>query len=536
MERGGSARRGAGVLALVMTLLFVAFAGVFAQGSASRHLSGQAAAVLAGAQATETARACLDDAFRELARIAVTPADPLHGALLRRLVGRGAGSVDLTDLVQVNRSPALSWKRARHAELSTLGTVKVEAVRVAVEGLAPLTDGLEGKRAGARSPDERAGVVVLEATVGVELAGRATRRRVVEKRELRLAVLGPARPFDQVGLYVSDLAVLTDAAKANAQRAKLLSLLDGVVEKIKGAAAGFTPEVVAELEELEKGLPSAGQREERLPPLPTGPATLSGLAGAGRVTGPALDLAARLEEDVREVQVAQAALMAELNAGGGGQGVPAKLIAALTAFNRAAQRAWRYQRTFKVLPRGQAEHEQLLAPYEERLSAAWYADRTALAVPADGPLMSAWAAGERALMGIVKVTGDKPLVLTGERAGRAVLIVDAPEVELKDLAPAATGDLVTVIATRGRVRIAGDVRAYVIAADAAVVEMAANSRLTGGLALAGRPRAHQLAGLIVRAPEADAGLTLDSAVETRDHLVYGLAISPVPVSTEGERR
>jgi hypothetical protein len=128
----------------------------------------------------------------------------------------------------------------------------------------------------------------------------------------------------------------------------------------------------------------------------------------------------------------------------------------------------------------------------------------------------------------------QPVRLEGARAGRTVLVVDAPSVELANLTAARPGDLVTVVATRGRVRVAGRADAYVIADAQAVVEMGADAVLYGGLALRSGA-GHSLSGRVQWTPSTPTGRTAAEAL-VRAVSPYGLALSPVPLLTEGVRQ
>src|SRR5690606_11625351 len=112
-------------------------------------------------------------------------------------------------------------------------------------------------------------------------------------------------------------------------------------------------------------------------------------------------------------------------------------------YNRAATRIWEYQRLLKVWPASTKDYRTVFEYYGPRLSAAWYAPRAAMRLA--GALADDWAAGRRALTGVFELASTQPVRVEGARAGRTVLVVDAPSVELTNVSAARPGDLITVV-------------------------------------------------------------------------------------------
>lgn len=528
-------RRGT-ALVLVLALLGVVFAGVIAQHGAARYVSHQTSTGLAGAQALRTAHGLIDRAFAELAVIAATPAHPQYAELRRRLATAKDESVDLSDLVPAVKSDgALFWKRAKQAVQRPVGTVTTEPVKARAESFRRYPERLD--QPSVQVDDERTGLLALEARVSVTLAGQTTSRTLVERRELKLVVAGPPRPFDQTALVVEELSALTDPERANQQRALLLTILDDTIAKIQGVQAQLAPDVASTLAQIQAAAPRPDQRERLLPRLPVERAGVVGLSKKGSVTFAWLDLAARLEEDVKELETLHRRVLAAAGQVGadGGRELLERVTASLSVYNRASTRIWEYQRLLKVFPSSGPAYQQVFGVYGPRLSATWYADRAVLGLDPKHPLFVDWTAGRRELDGVFEVKSATDLRIEGPRAGRTVLCVDAPAVELSGLTRATPGDLCTVVITRGRVRLTGRVDAYVIVDASARIEMAPGCELTGGLALRAGA-GHQLAGKLTWSPTVPTGLTTPIALAMPGRGPYGLAFSPVPLYTDGSRQ
>lgn len=528
----GTQRTGVTALVLVITLLGFAFAGAAAQFGAARHLSSQTASGLAGAQALRTAQNLLDGAADALARAAGDPAHPHFAELRRRLVTAKVARVDLSDLVPAGPvTGALSWKRAHHPAAQPVGTVTAEPVRATALDVRPLPEKIDGTGA---VEDERTGWIELVAHVNVTLAGATVTRTLTERREFKLVVAGPPRPFDQTALVLEDLAAVTDAEKANRERTKLLAMLDDTIAKVQSVSASLEPHVAKELADIQKSAPRPDQRDRLMPKLPAGRAGAVGLSQAGGVGLAWLDLGSRLEEDVRELSALHTAMVsaADRAAQDGGKELLERVIASLSVYNRASTRIWEYQRILKIWPASSQDYKTVFEYYGPRLSAAWYAPRAVASL--DGELMAAWTSGRRALQGVFELRSAQPVRLEGARAGRTVLVVDAPSVELANLTAARPGDLITVVVTRGRVRVTGRADAYLIADAQVAVEMSADAVLHGGLALRSSG-GHALRGRVQWTPGTPTGRTAAEAL-ARAVSPYALALSPVPLLTEGVRQ
>ena len=150
-------------------------------------------------------------------------------------------------------------------------------------------------------------------------------------------------------------------------------------------------------------------------------------------------------------------------------------------------------------------------------------------------LFTDWRAGRRSLSGVFRVRSAAPLKLSGALSGRAVLVVEAPEIVLENIgAPDTEHDLITVVTAGGQVRVRGEVHAALIAEGKAEVEMEPGCRMQGSLLLA--EGAARLSGQLAPDWNTAAGKTIGEALNAPGRGVYAVGISPAPLWRKGERQ
>jgi hypothetical protein len=547
------ARRTGIVLPIAATLLAVAGIVVMALSQQGQRAHQEALRVVAGRNATEACRAARHAAHARLVTAAVDGARAEHRELCRRLVC-AASAADLTDLVgRIDPASPLSWKRSPAAGATGVGRVTLERVACRAISLA--------RRDGC--PDEMTGLLEIEARVTVQLDHVEVRRALTEVRELSIVLAGPPRPFDQVGLYAGDLARVTDAAAANRLRGALLEEARGVersIERLRGHTAGAEEDTVARLlsgcssrvarasastgtDAPEaaplSGFPGHGDPAVDFPELPEGPASLVGLADTrGFLDLSGLDLARVLAERLAGIRTAHRELDRAIDDASGGRASDAvtRAVDVTARVNQALLRIWEYQNVFRVIPHDSEAHATEIAAYAPRLAPEWFAERSLGTLAPGGDAMQRWTRGEAALLGVFHIESAAAVRLSGALPGRALLVVDAPAVDLADIPPPRhPGDLLTIVTDRARVRVRGNVHAAVIASGDARVELAPDAHLTGGLAIEGRGAPLALSGRLRRSPAAAAGHDLASSLSANGRGPHVLSLAPFPLWTEGGR-
>jgi len=523
---------------IVLTLLAVAGVMLVSQSVMTRGLHHQAVATLAGANALATVQWALRDAFAQVCRAASDPNDRSFAGLRRQLVQSKTPTTDLSSLLSIDpKRSALQWTRERSSAKRPIGEMTLESVRCTVEQLVPVPDTLTGST-DRGSPDEKTGLVRFQSRAAVRLAGRTVRRELSEYREIKVVLAGPPRPFDGVGLYLRDLQKVTDPVKANLLRDKILAALDQTKSELSSLKKALLPDVQKEMESIYNGLPKDSNRERMVPRLPEGPAVLVGLSFRGSLDFSALDLAARLQDDFAllssvRVPFQQAVRAAEND---GGRQLLKETIELIKAFNRALMRLWIYQREFRLVARDGLEFAKRIGPYEERLTPVWFVDRTLADLDPSGPLYSDWLAGRRALSGVFRVRSSGPMTLSGCLFGRAVLVVDTPELTLKDLdLPRDQEDLLTIVCCKGTVKLSGTVRVQLIVSGEARVEPSEGSQLTGSLLFSGERLSLTKSSKLVRDATGFSGASLEQSLSKSGRGAYAVGISPVPLWVRGDR-
>lgn len=502
-------RRGVATLALVLVLLGAAGIALMARRALAGSWQGQVALLAAGEHADAALRATFAQVAARLQSAAGDPADPAYRPLRARVLSAGQRPVEVTDLAQIGAPrPALFLRAAPGAPERPLGQLADLAWVARLERVEPLATGLG---------DERVGWLRLWGRADVVSGGHHVTRERTEWRELKLVLAGPPRPFDQVGLYVEELERVTDLARARSLRAQVLDELATFRTRLARARAVATGDALARLVALLESFPEPGAAEARVPLLPGGACAIT--ASARRVDLSCLDLARHLASDLERVRAARARLEAA-----GVPGLEEAAYAEAAALNHALLRLWSFSRELRPWDRSQSAFAQVIEPCRPRLAPAWFEERLTAELRPDGALFRDWSAGTRALHGAFRVRSERPLSLSGPRAGRAVLVVDAPALDLRDLGPDADGQLLTIVAARGDVHVSGTVRACLLLSGDATLRVDADAVLEGTLALGAGARL-VAAGALVRSGEASAGDTVADGLARAGHGPWALALS-----------
>jgi hypothetical protein len=554
IKKGLKLRSGQMALGIVLFILTLAFLGLWTRQGVALQSQVDAARFLAGQSAMLSGRRATAGMVKGLLPALVDPKNPAFLTVRKRLIQSTASTVDLTDLGAVpkdlesifwrpvagSKRPSLGQKENPKSDepLRQLGTVTLHEARMKVEDLHLI--GLDPRQPTRDPadlvPDERVGLLKTEVSVSTKVGGHVVRRKLTECRELKLVLSGPPRPFDQMGLYLGDLATITDPKEANALRDRVFEVLDDMdreLTRLTAAERNFGASL-SRLARIQNGLPGRGNRAEAVPRLPEEPAVLYGLSDAEEPFSLAsLDLAADLKRDLASITSARSAFSQEVRRQKDATEAATRLARFL---NQAVMRIWQYHQTFRILPRGQEEFANRLAPYEAHATSTWYDRRVLMDLTEDSPTFQDWLSGKRELTGVFRLKSAKPLRLTGSLRGRAVLVIDAPDLSLSDVAQLPGNSLVTLVVNRGTLRLSGAVHAALLVGADARLSLSKDANLTGSL-IVPRPRARtEWVGTLMPSSAVPGAESVNAALALPGRGAYALAISPNPLWVEGDRQ
>lgn len=466
-------RRGSALLIGVLILLTVVFATMFVRRGRSQALSAQTARMLAAENAIQTASSQLDLARSQLEERLSNPAHPgytrLRTAILEGL--RDRRKVDLTPHLEIDTEfSAFSWKRRRQPALVPVGTVATE-IECVVEDWKTLP--VEGPV----SPDEAVARLSLELRTRDDLAGIHQTCTLLARHELRVQPLAIPRPFSDSNIYFPDLTLVTDAARANAARTRILELRDELRSLVESYPAPDDPHDRALWESLRKGV--AGSIAGEIPPLTEEPSALVGPFGVEVVPFQALDLATNLETDRDELDRGLDTLRAARDV----SAISETTRQVIGVLNRAIFRMIGMRDHFRLVPHESPEFAAGIAPFTGLLDFASLSSRAMLEMDPDDEAWTSWAEGKGSLGGVVRMTTEKAVHLEGVLSGRVMALVSAPTVSLRALTPRLVGDHLILAIDRGTVSVDETVHASLLLSGRAHLKMGPGATLVGGLYL-----------------------------------------------------
>lgn len=530
------ARRRTGTSALLgalALLVFLTMAGMF-QHSLSRQTLSEVHRVQLASLARVQARVAIQELLGRVAADLNEPGTALF-TKVREVIDDKFDELDLTALVP---APAHTldprWGRG---EAGGGARGRVLGHKVVLRGTRAARD-LGGT-------EEWVGVLTIAATGEMADAAATLRREVEEHYEIRTLLAGPPRPFDQVALFVGDLAAVTDAAAANTLRGELIRTQELIRAGLAGAAAAeLSAEDRARLEAITAGLLPPEEVEARTPTLPEGPACFSGFYHTGMTGLEFLDLAAR----VREKKAAVDAKVERVRAlAAGGEGLVQAIYELVDASSSALASLWLYQRTLNVMAKDSERYASAVEPFLKRLEPEHFLDRAFLRPAPEDRAFRRWLDGRDRLEGVIDATRQGRLDLTGELRGRVVLLVGPNGAHLDGLNARASraGSRVTVVSLGGDVEVRGDVHAAVIMlprtrGDASTVgrfRLGMGAKLTGSLIAPHATASNlQLAGKIRYDGTLLAAYPPKATLDKEGRGDYVVAVSPTPLFGDGRAK
>lgn len=479
MNPGRRSRQGMSAILVVLGLL--SLLGVF--GAFQMQLSERSRLgihrVQLSALARLQARSALQEIRAKLAREANQPGSPLF-RFLREKIDQPGESLSLTSfLPKTYRPVAPRWGRGEEDAPARL-TPRVLSAEAEIRGTRSSLD--------VAGSEEWVGILTLRAHSEVQDGGLKVGRELEENYELRSLLLGPPRPFDQVGLYFGRAQALLDAPEVNRRRQAYLEAQVRILSKLESLSPPDLGEAEkARLTEILSGLLPPEEVARRTPELAEEEAVLWGPYHTGDFYLRDLDLVEVLSEIEGNVTQAEAALTSASS----GKAFVDAVYTLIDHHSRSLNRIWDYQRMFHWVPRDSAKFQGTLAPYLARLSPRYFRDRAHLQIHPQDPVLERWLDGKARLEGVLDLTRWKaPLTLAGDLRGRVLLLVGPGGIHLQDVNPISSraGDRITVVSLGGPVSIQGESHAAVLmleskegAKDPGRIWIPAGSKLVGKL-------------------------------------------------------
>ena len=344
--------------------------------------------------------------------------------------------------------------------------------------------------------------------------GRRTVRTVEQAHGLKISLAGPPTPFGRFGFFLGELGGMTDLAKVNAQRERLLAQLRTVRERLDAGVAAQSGDAKEKLLDLLDDIPTVDNAVEHTPTLP--------LAGAGAMFYGMIPDGAVL--DCSALDLARHVESVANKADGPVASMPGATVAELTTIVKPVAKSiedglwaiWANQEAFKILTPSAPEGYPFFRGSLAKLTPEYFARRAHHRIVEPGSTLTGRVAAnpgaELAKMlaapldGVVHVVTAKPITLTGKISGRVMLVFEKAPVKLVDVQltdPA--HDRLTVVSFGGAVGITGSSHAYVIAGPGTPVTIDKGATLTGGLVLAELAAGTRLEGSIVKSDAYDTG-------------------------------
>ncbi len=531
-------RRGLSTLVAVLVLLAILVVTGLIQHDLSRRSVSEVHRIQLSTLARVQARAAIQEMLSEL-QLAVNDSESPVFRRIREVIDDRWEVLDLTDLVAAPESgiePAWGKAAGERPEGSALARIVSHSARIRGTRSSRDIGGTE----------EWTGVLTLGAVTEISDAAARMRREVEESFEIRTVLIGPPRPFDQLGIYLGDMRAVTQPAQANTLRFQLIDGQDRLVKEVAASDPGMlTAADQQRLGEIAAGILPTEEVARRTPVLPEGPTTLMGFYHVARFPLEDLDLERVLKREKESVDTAVSRLRAV-------KGDPSRIVEAVyqaaDAYSNALNQAWSYQRTLTLVPHGSPAHASMLGPYLPRLEPEHFLDRVTLKPGLEDRPLVEWLAGRSRLEGVVDLTdASANLGLTGELRGRVMLLVGKGGAHLEDLNWRAVhgGHRLVVVSLGGDVTVAGEVAASILMLPVAgggpettgTIRIGHGAVLRGGLLVPHASRSRlQLEGAIEYDPNLLASYPPKETLNRPFRGEYVVSVSPDPLFSEGRAR
>lgn len=527
-------RLGLSTLVAVMGLLAVGgFVGFF-QWTLSRQAAGGVHRIQLSAMARLQARSAIQELVAQAGRQANQPGTPLFETL-RKVMDERWQVKDVTEHLNppaIPLKPGWGKRGASGAEGRAAASIVDWGVR------------LRGSRRAVdvEASEEWTGVLTVRVVAEVGDAAATVRRELEENYEIRTILVGPPRPFDQLGLFLGRHDAAFDPVAVNAKRRQLLAQQRRIWDEVeKTKVPDLSPEAETKMKAIIAGLLPADEVERRTPEVPEEPSALWGFYHTGRYYLEGLDPLRDIEKVEPEIARYEAAARSATN----GDELVDAVYHLVDESSDAVNLLWDYQRIMNVRPHSGEVYQKNVAPYLGRLTPKYYLDRAHLEIHPQDPVFQRWLRGEARLEGVLDLTRyGKRLELKGELFGRVILVVGEHGVVLDGLNQESSlrDNRVVVVSLGGDVSVRGESHASVLMLGAegepegspGIARIPFSAILTGNLIVPNPTRsALQLDGSIKPDPRLQAAYPPSHTLLKAGRGDYLVAVSPRPLFAEG---
>ena len=541
MSPARTPRRRLGLSTLVAVLGLLAVGGFvgFFQWTLSRQAASGVHRIQLSAMARLQARSAIQELVAQTGRQANQPGTPLFETL-RKVMDERWLEKEVTEHLH---APAIELKpgwgkrgssgaEGRAAAAITDWSVRLRGSRRAVD---------------VEASEEWTGVLTVRVVAEVGDAAATVRREIEENYEIRTILVGPPRPFDQLGLFLGRHEAAFEPSQVNAKRRELLEQQRRLFQEVAKTTppADLSPEAARKLEGMVAGLLPAEEVERRTPEVPEEPAALWGFYHTGEYYLEGLDPL----RDIAKVEPEIARYEAAARNATDGDAMVDALYHLVDESSDAVNLLWDYQRIINLRPHDGEVYRTNVAPYLGRLTPEYYLDRSHLEIHPEDPVFQRWLRGDARLEGVLDLTRyGKPLELTGELFGRVILVVGEHGAVLDDLNEESSlrDNRVMVVSLGGDVTVRGHSHASILMLGDAndqpggspgTVRIPFSAVLSGNLIVPQPTRsALQLDGSIRPDPRLQAAYPPSQTLLKAGRGDYLVAVSPRPLFAEGRAR
>ena len=372
------------------------------------------------------------------------------------------------------------------------------------------------------NPYERQGLILLRSAVqSPQGISRAALRRVERVLPFKVILTSLPRPYCAYGFFLGNANALIDADRVNALRGQLLSLLQQIWDR--AATLGIENDIKDWVSTVERA--EAGAKL-----LPSGNAALYGLLWEG------------LEQDMStlslssHLQQSKNAIETELP----GADDARSLRRLGERVSESLWRIWAFTKAFKLLKPSDAAYEAFEESRHKFASPFWQRRVTHVVKAEDWPRFDRSYPEKEGVVWIGNQS--KEFLLTGELAGRVVIVTGPGGVRLRDFNLEDDEDTrVVVVSLGGSVSIEKEVNAAIVLAQGEMgpvdeFHMAEGYRLNGAIVAWDFHASTSLNGILRRKEKYSSGHNAKDGVRILQPEHLHVALSPVSQYRRVERK
>ncbi len=313
--------------------------------------------------------------------------------------------------------------------------------------------------------EEWTAILELGVTVGITDGSGSLRKEMEAAHEIRVLLLAPPRPFDQLGLYLGDASALLDLRAANLLREEAIRGHLALLDRLRSLdPAGLSAADARWLGQIVTGMVPGDELRRRLPPFPESGAAILGIDPEVQALDLAeLDLESGLARIRQRIEAREAGFSAYARVDRSRLEHGYWLV---DEYSNLFDRLWQVgSGVISLVDRLGGKWRDGIEPYLPRLEPGYFLARVTLRPDEQEPFFHQWRARGARLEAIVDATGfTRPVELEGELQGRVMLLVGRAGIRLRDLNwEAAQGEnRLVIVSLGGDVDVEGKVAAAIL--------------------------------------------------------------------------